>query len=104
MKRKILPIAKRVAFFCVSPAEPVHCVLQGKGRDSESEFGKKAGHRFSIATDTFILERWNKDIKIFSGAARELGAEVIVSFPQGNEGNRYPRSIFSSTGRSTCWW
>ena len=32
---------------------------------------------FSIATDTFILERWNKDIKIFTGAAKELGAEVL---------------------------
>ncbi|HPX47219.1 MAG TPA: substrate-binding domain-containing protein [Treponemataceae bacterium] len=38
---------------------------------------------FSIATDTFILERWNKDIKIFTGAARDLGAEVIVQLSAG---------------------
>ncbi len=38
---------------------------------------------FSVATDTFILERWNKDVKIFSGAARELGAEVIVQLSAG---------------------
>ncbi len=38
---------------------------------------------FSIATDTFIIERWNKDIKIFSDAARELGAEVIVQMSAG---------------------
>lgn len=38
---------------------------------------------FSIATDTFIIERWNKDVKIFSGAARDLGAEVIVQLSAG---------------------
>lgn len=38
---------------------------------------------FSIATDTFIIERWNKDIKIFSGAARELGADVLVQLSAG---------------------
>lgn len=38
---------------------------------------------FSIATDTFIIERWNKDMKIFSGAAKELGADVIVQLSAG---------------------
>jgi D-xylose transport system substrate-binding protein len=38
---------------------------------------------FSIATDTFILERWNKDIKIFSQAARDTGADVIVQLSAG---------------------
>ncbi|ORC35041.1 sugar ABC transporter substrate-binding protein [Marispirochaeta aestuarii] len=38
---------------------------------------------FSIATDTFILERWNKDIKIFTGAAKELGAEVLFQLSAG---------------------
>jgi D-xylose transport system substrate-binding protein len=38
---------------------------------------------FSIATDSFILERWNKDIKVFSGAAHDLGAEVIVQLSAG---------------------
>ena len=38
---------------------------------------------FSIATDTFIIERWNKDIKIFSGAARDLGADLIVQLSAG---------------------
>lgn len=38
---------------------------------------------FSVATDTFVLERWNKDIKIFTGAARDLGAEVIVQMSAG---------------------
>jgi D-xylose transport system substrate-binding protein len=38
---------------------------------------------FSIATDTFILERWNKDIKIFTGAAKDLGAEVLFQLSAG---------------------
>ena len=38
---------------------------------------------FSIATDTFILERWNKDIKIFTGAAKELDAEVLFQLSAG---------------------
>jgi D-xylose transport system substrate-binding protein len=37
----------------------------------------------SVATDTFILERWNKDIHVFSGAAQELGARVIVQLSAG---------------------
>jgi D-xylose transport system substrate-binding protein len=38
---------------------------------------------FSIATDTFIIERWNKDMKIFTGAAKELGAEVLIQLSAG---------------------
>jgi D-xylose transport system substrate-binding protein len=38
---------------------------------------------FSVATDTFIIERWNKDIKVFSAAAQELGARVIVQLSAG---------------------
>ena len=38
---------------------------------------------FSIATATFIIERWNKDIKVFTGAAQELGADVIVQLSAG---------------------
>lgn len=38
---------------------------------------------FSIATDTFIIERWNKDIKIFTGAAAEAGADVLVQLSAG---------------------
>jgi D-xylose transport system substrate-binding protein len=38
---------------------------------------------FSVATDTFIIERWNKDIKIFTSTARELGAEVIMQMSAG---------------------
>jgi D-xylose transport system substrate-binding protein len=38
---------------------------------------------FSIATATFIIERWNKDIKIFTGAARDLDADVLVQLSAG---------------------
>jgi D-xylose transport system substrate-binding protein len=38
---------------------------------------------FSIATDTFIIERWNKDIKIFTSTAGELGADVILQMSAG---------------------
>jgi D-xylose transport system substrate-binding protein len=37
----------------------------------------------SIATATFIVERWNKDLKVFTGAAQELGADVIVQLSAG---------------------
>ena len=38
---------------------------------------------FSVATDTFIIERWNKDIKVFTSAAGDLGAEVILQMSAG---------------------
>ncbi len=38
---------------------------------------------FSVATDTFIIERWNKDIKIFNSAAGDLGAKVILQMSAG---------------------
>ncbi|MDR0718357.1 MAG: substrate-binding domain-containing protein [Treponema sp.] len=53
---------------------------------SEPPTGENAGRvtiGFSVATDTFIIERWNKDVKIFSGAAQELGANVIVQLAAG---------------------
>ena len=56
------------------------CGAQGRGEKPEDEVVTIG---FSIATDTFIIERWNKDIKIFTGAAKELGAEVILQFSAG---------------------
>lgn len=38
---------------------------------------------FSVATDTFIIERWNKDIKIFTSAVNELGGEVLLQMSAG---------------------
>lgn len=44
---------------------------------------KKLTIGFSVATDTFILERWNKDISIFASTAKELGADVLVQLSAG---------------------
>ncbi|MDR0524408.1 MAG: substrate-binding domain-containing protein [Spirochaetaceae bacterium] len=48
---------------------------------AESPGGVTIG--FSVATDTFIIERWNKDIQVFSGAAQALGAKVLVQLSAG---------------------
>jgi D-xylose transport system substrate-binding protein len=60
-----------------SPGQPV----QGRNDGSAEEAAVTIG--FSVATDTFIIERWNKDVKVFSGAAQELGARVIVQLSAG---------------------
>lgn len=44
---------------------------------------KKITIGFSIATDTFILERWNKDISIFSSTVKDLGADVLLQLSAG---------------------
>jgi D-xylose transport system substrate-binding protein len=64
------------------PAAPVPSAANRTGRVPPQE-EKKITIGFSIATDTFILERWNKDVKVFSGAAQELGARVIVQLSAG---------------------
>jgi D-xylose transport system substrate-binding protein len=60
---------------------------QGNSSQKPESGAKNAESRpvigFSIATDTFITERWNKDLKVFSGAAQELGADVIVQLSAG---------------------
>ncbi len=46
---------------------------------------------FSAASDTFLLERWDRDIKIFMTTARELGAEVIFAKSPGNALGQIPQ-------------
>lgn len=46
---------------------------------------------FSVASETFLLERWDRDIKIFMNAARELGAEVIFAKSSGNSNDQIPQ-------------
>jgi D-xylose transport system substrate-binding protein len=64
----------------------------GTGRSARTATGERSGSAgtqkairigFSIATDTFIIERWNKDIKVFTSAAQELGAEVALQMSAG---------------------
>ncbi|MFW6313704.1 MAG: substrate-binding domain-containing protein, partial [Spirochaetota bacterium] len=52
----------------------------GRGFSDESETIRIG---FSIATDTFVIERWNKDIKVFNSAAQELGADVALQMSAG---------------------
>lgn len=48
---------------------------------------KKDNHQitigFSVATNTFIIERWYKDVNVFSGVASDLGANVVVQLSAG---------------------
>jgi D-xylose transport system substrate-binding protein len=46
---------------------------------------------FSAATDLFSLERWDKDIRVFSNVARELGAEVTFAKSPGNALSQIPQ-------------
>jgi D-xylose transport system substrate-binding protein len=55
--------------------------------DSSSRASRKNNDQitigFSVATDTFVIERWYKDVNVFSGAASELGANVVVQLSAG---------------------
>ncbi|MBN1649102.1 MAG: substrate-binding domain-containing protein [Spirochaetales bacterium] len=46
---------------------------------------------FSAATETFLLERWDRDLKIFTNVAKELGAEVIFTKSPGNAYDQIPQ-------------
>ncbi|MDA3948930.1 MAG: substrate-binding domain-containing protein [Spirochaeta sp.] len=64
----------------------VSCAEESDNRDRPSgEMNADSPIRigFSIATDTFIIERWNKDIKVFNSAATELGADVLLQMSAG---------------------
>jgi D-xylose transport system substrate-binding protein len=61
---------------------------RGVGDRPDAENGPNGGSGavrigFSIATDTFIIERWNKDIKVFNSAAQSLGADVLLQMSAG---------------------
>jgi D-xylose transport system substrate-binding protein len=62
------------------------CSKKEKQKDSSTI---KIG--FSTASDTFLIERWNKDIKVFTNVARELGAEVILTKSPGNDLGQIPQ-------------
>jgi len=74
---------------CTRPAEESRRRTEGpfvpfvQGEQTGDQGKDKPVIGFSIATDTFIVERWNKDMKIFSSAVQELGAEVIVQLSAG---------------------
>jgi D-xylose transport system substrate-binding protein len=59
------------------------CLVSGCAREKKETKKDRVVIGFSIATDTFIIERWNKDLKIFTGAVRDRGADVIVQLSAG---------------------
>lgn len=46
---------------------------------------------FSAATETFLLERWDRDIQIFLSSARDRGAEVIMQKAEGDAQGQIPQ-------------
>ena len=90
---------KKRTLFLLVPAATVVMILfgcDGTARNQPSDEGRRHDGAevtqteargitvgFSIATDTFIIERWNKDIKVFNSAAGELGADVLLQMSAG---------------------
>ena len=64
-------------------------VLFSCNKNNEDNSGVRIG--FSAASDTFLLERWDRDIKIFMAAAREYDAEVIFAKSPGNAMGQIPQ-------------
>lgn len=60
-----------------------------KNKDTEEHKSIRIG--FSAASETFLLERWDRDIKIFMNVARELGADVIFAKSPGNALDQIPQ-------------
>lgn len=52
-------------------------ILSCSGREREEDKIVRIG--FSSTPEIFLQERWDRDIKIFTNKARELGAEVIFA-------------------------
>jgi D-xylose transport system substrate-binding protein len=63
--------------------EPLAAAGTAGGQSSVVDRSDVTRIGFSMATDTFIVERWNKDLKVFNSAAGELGAEVIMQMSAG---------------------
>jgi D-xylose transport system substrate-binding protein len=80
MKLSALAAVSLAALFLLSctPTEP----------DDEIVIG------FSVASDDFLLERWNKDVKIFTSKAADLGAEVLLAKSPGDALSQIPQIQF----------
>ena len=67
-------------------------VLASCSRDSRTEKPSSPVRiGFSAASDDFLLERWNRDIKVFTSEAKDLGAEVILAKSPGNALSQIPQ-------------
>lgn len=84
-------IAFSVAIFGCTKDTLKKYTIMPKTQERENTENNDAKHNnktkprigFSIASDTFILERWNKDIKIFSSEIASLGGEVLLQLSAG---------------------
>ena len=86
MKKIITVIAAFVFLSCTARQERAPGRMSpdpSRAETGEAPEKRKITIGFSVATDTFIVERWNKDAKVFSGAAQELGGDVIVQLSAG---------------------
>jgi len=77
-------IGKKILFVLVIISFIFSC-----NKTNEDRSGIRIG--FSAASDTFLLERWDRDIKIFMASAREYGAEVIFAKSPGNAMGQIPQ-------------
>jgi D-xylose transport system substrate-binding protein len=85
--KKVITVVLALVFLSCTPKEarPPEQASPGPSRAGVEKAPEKGRITigFSISTDTFIVERWNKDAKVFSGAAQELGGDVIVQLSAG---------------------
>lgn len=79
IRKALLLIGAAFLILSCSKEEPV------KAHDDAIRIG------FSVASDDFLIERWDTDITIFVNAARELGAEVIMAKSPGDAKGQIPQ-------------
>ena len=76
-------VAKAILLSCL--------VLVATACTEQRSAGQTIRIGFSVASDDFLLERWSKDVKIFSSRAGELGAEVILARSAGDALSQIPQ-------------
>lgn len=76
---------KKYVFIIISVVLTFSCTEKKPEKDKVIRIG------FSVASETFLLERWDRDIKIFTNTARELNAEVIFAKSSGSANDQIPQ-------------
>ncbi|MDC7126109.1 MAG: substrate-binding domain-containing protein [Spirochaetales bacterium] len=82
---------KKGLFICFSIILLLSCSAKKEKEDHTIRIG------FSAASQTFQLERWNKDIKVFMNRAKELGAEVVFAKSAGDAEGQIPQIQYMLT-------
>jgi len=78
---------KKLALVLLTVVLVVACSKEGARKEGDRPI--RIG--FSAASDDFMLERWNRDIKVFTSEATELGAEVILAKSPGDALSQIPQ-------------